>query len=162
MATVYILCGIPASGKSTWGQQFYKTNPHIKYISRDDIRFSIIKPEEEYFSHEDEVFYQFVKNIAKSLLEGVDVIADATHLNRFSRMKLIDAIDKYTQNYDIVFVVFETNLDICLKRNQTRSGRSIVPEENLKNMYKHFRRPTLGEDFRVKEIVDVNGDLFYQ
>ena len=46
------MVGIPGSGKSTWAKARCKNNPHAAYISRDEIRFSLLKDEEEYFAKE--------------------------------------------------------------------------------------------------------------
>lgn len=58
MANLYILSGCPGSGKSTWAKSHI--NPYFdKYVSRDDIRFSLVKENEEYFSKEKEVYRLF-------------------------------------------------------------------------------------------------------
>ena len=190
MATLYILCGPSGSGKSTWATNFVK-NKRIAYISRDNIRLSIIKEEEDYFSHEKEVFREFVRRIVEVMTNGHDCIADATHLNEFSRRKLtqaidmhttdykiiyvvfnasadtcvdlnmfsrcklIQALDMYTRDYDIIFVVFNTDVETCVERNKTREGRRNVPENIIRNMCRDFRAPTLDEDERAKEIIEV-------
>ena len=137
MSKLYILCGPSASGKSTWAHNFMNehADENIRYISRDEIRLSILKDEEDYFSHEKEVFKQFVKEIATHIVAGRDCIADATHLNMFSRCKLMQALDMYTRDYNIVFVVFNTDVETCVERNKAREGRRNVPENIIRNMY---------------------------
>ena len=155
MATLYILCGPSGSGKSTWAQNFIATNKDTKWVSRDKIRFHLLKDGEDYFSHEKEVFYIFVKSIADGLINGLTVIADATHLNMFSRCKLMQALDMYTKDYEIVFVVFNVDVETCIERNKERTGRANVPETTIRNMCRDFRMPTMDEDSRVKEIIEV-------
>ena len=156
MATLYILCGPSGSGKSTWASTYEGTiTKRCSYVSRDDIRFSIIKDEEDYFSHEKEVFKEFVKAIAKNIMAGRDCIADATHLNMFSRCKLMQALDQYTTDYEIVYVVFNVDADTCVERNKAREGRRNVPENIIRNMCRDFRMPTMDEDSRIKEIIEV-------
>ena len=58
---LYISCGVPGSGKSTFLKNHTKPNEAI--ISRDEIRFNLLKDGEDYFSHENEVFDKFVDNI---------------------------------------------------------------------------------------------------
>ena len=154
MSKLYILCGPSGSGKSTWATNFVK-DKRIAYISRDNIRLSIIKDEEDYFSHEKEVFKTFVKAIAHYIMNGDDAIADATHLNMFSRCKLMQALDMYTTDYEIVYVVFNVDADTCIERNKAREGRSNVPENIIRNMCRDFRMPTMDEDSRIKEIIEV-------
>jgi len=156
MATLYILCGPSGSGKSTWAQNFRKEHEHVAYVSRDNIRLAMLTDGEDYFSHEKEVFKHFIATIAHYIQDDNDVIADATHLNMFSRCKLIQALDMYTRNYDIVFVVFNTDVETCIERNKERSGRRNVPENIIRNMCRDFREPSLDEDERAKEIINVN------
>ena len=135
--TLYILIGIPGCGTSTFAKRF-QNEYDTSWISRDKIRFNTIKEDEEYFSHEPEVFQKFIDNIIFGLRNGLNVIADATHINMSSRRKLTYAIDKEFNNYKIVYVIFDTSFDICLTRNNAREGRARVPEQVMKNMYKDF------------------------
>ena len=153
MATLYILCGPSGSGKSTWATNFIK-NKHIAYVSRDEIRFSILKQDEDYFSHEKEVFKHFVQAIVHYISYD-DVVADATHLNEFSRRKLTQAIDMYTTDYKIIYVVFNVDAEMCVTHNANRSGRANVPENIIRNMCRDFRAPTLDEDERAIDIIEV-------
>ena len=159
MATLYILCGPSGCGKSTWSRQYIAFEDalgnNIHYVSRDEIRFSILKEGEDYFSHEKEVFKKFVDTICLNLISGFDVIADATHLNEMSRRKLTQAIDMYYDNYKIVYVIFDVTADTCVERNKAREGRANVPENVIRNMCRDFRAPTLDEDERAIDIIEV-------
>lgn len=161
MPKLYVLCGIPACGKTYFSAQLMQENKacNIHYISRDAIRFTLVKEEEEYFAHEKEVFNKFVVTIAAALAGGFDVIADATHLNYWSRKKLIDAIDEIITDYTICFVCFETPLDVCLERNAAREGRARVPDEVMYRMSKNYTLPTFSEfnDNRVTMIWHMKG-----
>ena len=154
MPILYILCGPPGCGKST----YYRNSSelaHCVYVSRDEVRFSIVKEEEDYFSHEKEVFRKFVSLLITAMRDGYDVVADATHLNEFSRRKLTQAIDMYTTDYKIIYVVFNVNADTCVARNANRTGRANVPENIIRNMCRDFRAPTLDEDERAIDIMEV-------
>ena len=150
MPKLYILCGIPCSGKSTWAKGCLMDAVHI---SRDEIRFSILKDGEEYFSHETEVYKEFIYEITQALMHGYDVIADATHINHSSREKLTRAIDQYFTNYQIVYVVFNIPVITCQQRNSLRSGRKCVPSIAIETMHERFSEPTLDEDRRAIEVL---------
>ena len=48
MAILYLTCGCPGSGKSTWVQKHM--NPETdKWVSRDAIRFSLLGEKDDYF-----------------------------------------------------------------------------------------------------------------
>lgn len=155
MATLYVLCGPSGSGKSTWAQNFRKEHEYTAYVSRDNIRLAMITDGEDYFSHEKEVFKHFIATIAHYIQDDNDVIADATHLNMFSRCKLMQALDRYTRDYKVVYVVFNTDVETCVERNKNRTGRRNVPENVIRNMCRDFRMPTKDEDDRIIDIVEV-------
>ena len=156
MPILYILCGPSGCGKTTWAMNFMKEHGNdIHYVSRDEIRFQLVKPDEDYFSHEKEVFRRFANAIRHILVDGFDCIADATHLNEFSRRKLTQAIDMYFKDYEIIYVSFNVNVDTCIKHNANREGRANVPETVIRNMCRDFRAPSLEEDERTKGVIEV-------
>ena len=161
---LYIMCGIPGCGKSTFAQEFLQKLSSSGVdkricVSRDAIRFSMLKDSEDYFTHENEVFDSFVHTIATQLQDGVSVIADATHIDMSSRKKLTYAVDKIFSDYDIVYITFDTPLETCLARNALRLGRACVPEAIIRHMYDKFRLPRDDEDSRRIGTINVKGDV---
>ena len=160
--TLYILCGIPGCGKSTWVCKKMKENvnpiePKWAYVSRDEVRFSIIKEEDDYFAKEKQVFGEYVRRICESLKDTyvVNTIADATHLNKISRDKLINAIYRMCPDleFNIVMVYFDIPVEVCIFRNNKRSGRARVPENVIKNMYATLEFPKCRKDLIRVEII---------
>ena len=142
--TLWIMCGAPGSGKTWFAKNKLMKGSDWEYISRDEVRFSMIKDDEEYFSHETAVFNAFIGKITFALLYGNDnIIADATHLNWGSRRKLLKALEKYIslEEVDIIPVVIEAKLEDVLKRNKLRSGRAQVPEEVIRRMRASMNDP---------------------
>lgn len=141
---LYILSGIPGCGKSTWARKMVENDSTIEIISRDKIRFSMVKEEDSYFSQEDKVFNRYVDNIILSLLDIMNTatIADATQINASSRAKLVKAIQKrwpdFEDEVDIIIVYFHVPFETCVARNNTRTGRECVPMDVMKRMnYQH-------------------------
>ncbi len=157
MPTLYIICGPSGSGKSTWAKNYMIEHDEqdIRYVSRDEIRYSIVHDDEPYFSHEREVFRKFVSTIVNTLIDGFDVIADATHLNSASRAKLTNAIDARYSDYDIIYVVFNVHISECIRRNGLREGRMCVPDGVIDRQFHDFYAPTLEEDVRATRIIYV-------
>ena len=162
MNNLYILCGIPGCGKSTWVKnrmaENTSTDPKWECVSRDEVRFSIIKEEDDYFSKEKQVFNEFVKRICEKLDDAwvANVIADATHLNEVSRNKLINAIRRSRHKdkpLHITMVYFDIPLEVCKFRNNKRIGRMRVPDDVMDKMYRSLEFPQLREGLERIEIV---------
>lgn len=150
---VYLMVGIPGSGKSTWiKSQLEKTGG--AWISRDEVRFSMIKENEEYFSRENDVFAQWIKNINTAIKDASieNIYVDATHISEASRNKTLLRLN--LSNVKVIPVVMATPLDVCLERNNMRSGRECVPDEVINNMYRSFKNNPVNKDicWKYKEI----------
>lgn len=141
---LYVMCGVPGSGKSYLAREITKA-VHSKLVSRDEIRFSMLKDNDEYFSKENLVFSRYMELINKSLKNDCSVIADATHLTPGSRRKLLNNLT--IKPASIICFYFDLPLDVCLSRNVGRPGREQVPEETMQSMYKNFKPPQYSEGF---------------
>ena len=147
MPKLMVMVGIPGSGKSTFAKHYSEdaNNMPTVWISRDEVRYSLISDKDEYFAKEKDVFKVFAKKINEALAEGKNVIADATHINAQSRKKLLASVT--IPNIQIEACVMETSLQECLKNNEKRSGRACVPKEAILRMYRQFEYPTFAEGF---------------
>ena len=159
----YIMCGIPGSGKSTFAKKiteiYEKHNISIETVSRDEIRFSLIKPGEEYSSQEKEVFSIYIENLKKSLNNNNITIADATHLNFASRKKLLTPLVKDLKNVDIFLVKMETSLETALERNEKRKGTDrYVPRGVIRRMYFSMDEPQKEEGFDIVPVKEKEGE----
>lgn len=141
---LWLLVGIPGSGKSTWALEQLNAlpNEHGHWISRDMIRFGLIKEDEEYFSKEKEVFNLFVRAVQTDIDSDfiTDIYVDATHINEASREKLLGRL-KNLDKVNLNAIVFDISLETCLERNAQRTGRACVPETAIRNMYKNLTDP---------------------
>ena len=153
MNTIWLMCGLPGSGKSTWA----KKQPSTKRISRDEIRFSMLQEGEEYFAHENETFAKWVSELAAAVREEKNVIADATHLTWGARKKIINAIRAKGVNCQFGVVVFETPVEVCVERNAKRTGRECVPEETIRAWVRSFTDPA-ADPFNYYNILRVNSE----
>lgn len=144
---LWLLVGAPGSGKSTWAKQ-----QDGAWISRDVIRFSMLKEGNHYFEHEDEVYKEFIHQIQDALQTNENVYADASHLNWPARNKLLSHLK--LKDVDVGAVVFITPLNICFERNDTRTGHANVPHSVIRRMYYSFQHPKNDpfSYFMIKEI----------
>ena len=147
MPKVYMLIGVPASGKSTWlaNQEWAKDIP---VVSSD--RFI-----DEYAAKEgktyNDVFADYVK-IATRLMDNqveickannTDIIWDQTNISAKSRKSKLAKLE----GYEKIAVVFKTPEPAELsKRLASRPGKNI-PANVIDSMIDNFEMPTEEEGF---------------
>ena len=148
MSKLILMCGVPGSGKSTWIDN--NKSDADAWISRDRIRFSLLKEEDEYFARENEAFDLFIYEIIMALTFRKNygaVYADATHLNRKSRAKVLNAVKKHIAPDEIEAIVMDVHLETALERNDLRTGRAFVPRGVIRRMFFQMEAPTIDEGF---------------
>lgn len=143
---LYMMVGIPGSGKSHFLANNNFVKPY-KIVSRDQIRFSLVKEDEPYFSKEEEVFNKFVEEIKSGLDNGYNVFADATHLNERSRSKLLRALGSSLKNIKVDAIVVRPPFNTVIEQNAKRTGREFVPLSAIRRMNSQFTMPTKEEGF---------------
>lgn len=129
-ATVYMLVGMPGSGKSTWAEQVH---PELPVVSRDIIRAelgytsgpnhkAVLSEEKEAAVTKAE--YEKMKQYCKA---KEDFIIDDTNISKY-RKQLIDTLKSYGAY--IIGVQFNTPLDVCISR---RKGQ--IPDDVMNRIY---------------------------
>lgn len=145
MNYLIMFCGIPGSGKSTEARRMAESlatrGITVEYISRNELRFSMISDESEYFSKEKEVFSKFVEKMNNSLNKNDCTIIDATHISKASRAKILRRV-KDLDNVRLLVLYLTTPIDVCMRQNDLRTGRERVPHEVIEKMAKQFEDPT--------------------
>lgn len=161
---LWIGIGLPGAGKSTYFKNFANKDS-VKYVSRDEIRFSIINENDAYFSKENLVFSTFIDTIVDGLnsTDKEVVIADATHLNVGSRKKLLNAIKQKTDiSFTAIGFFFIDNVDDCLERNELRQGtRAYVPPNVINDMVFSLSAPQKKENIESTVFIK-NGYKLYE
>lgn len=152
-----IMCGPAGSGKTTWVQDHASAGVSA-HISRDRIRFDMLQPGEHYFSREDDVYAEFVKQVAQALTSPWvnEVYADATHLTEQARMKLVYCVDRKLPQgftYDLMAVAIIPPVEVAIQRNAQRTGRACVPETVIRNMYNSFEDPWDDENLSYTNVI---------
>ena len=151
---LYVMVGAPGSGKSTWAKKHLLDPNTMKYISRDEIRFSLLGPDDEYFSKEREVWKVFMNKVQEAVNdEGLDVIIDASHLDKWSRRKLTNSLDDaLSRPWELYYVVMDTSYEECCIRNDQRTGRANVPHDVIEEMYDKMTYPRWNEHQNIKGV----------
>ena len=153
---VYLTVGIPASGKSSFVRKQIAQSGGV-CVSRDEVRFSMLKDEDAYFQNENAVFEEFVKRVQAAIDGPEDVYVDATHISVGSRKKILNRLNLDNAK-EIIMLYFDVAAEVAIARNASRTGRSLVPESAILNMAKKITKPTPSENFRVWTINE-NGEV---
>jgi predicted kinase len=159
MSKLIIMAGIPGSGKSTYAKE-HKGENDI-YISRDEVRFSLLEENDDYFSKETQVYNKFIETINRALQIGkFDAIwVDATHINKKSRTKLLRRINQPYSSLEAVWL--KTPLQTCLNRNNQRTGITKVPDPQIRRMNDGMEEPLFIEGFDKITIVELDKENTY-
>ena len=155
---LWLTSGVPGSGKSTWVKNKLMCDGGI-WISRDEIRFSLLKDDEDYFAHEDHViklFYKYINAALKNDTIG-DVFADATHLSPKARAEVLRALS-LDSDIEVNCIFFDVPVDVAIKRNEQREGLARVPRSVIRRMNIQKSIPTIEEGFNKIIIINENGE----
>ena len=157
MKELILMMGVPGSGKSTYARNILKYGDI--YVSRDEIRYSILTDEDDYFAKENEVIKTFIQYIDEALIDTQyqgKVYADATHLSPKSRAQVLNQL----KNKNKVSVIYlDIPLNVILARNAQREGRALVPENVVRRMYKSIILPTKAEGIEKLITIDENQEV---
>lgn len=129
-STVYVLCGLPASGKSTWTQN----NKHLPRVSFDFAREELGL---RHGQNDGKAVHQVIDNAKDYLRKGQDFIWDATHLSKQMRTKTLDLIHRYDGRSIIVYL--EAPFEELLRRNQARD--SSLSNKKLQELFLKWEVP---------------------
>lgn len=138
---LWIVSGIPGSGKSTWISTFITTAPSpIVIVSTDDLRAELLgNATEQGANHK--IFKIAHSRVRSALRAGKSVVFDATNLLKAHRSP-VWRIGRACGARSIA-VVLATPLSEALRRNQARSRQ--VPEAVIARFFLQWQRPSLSE-----------------
>lgn len=145
MSTLYIMIGPPACGKSTLAEILEETGGAV-IVNSDSVRKELYGDESVQKNH-DKVFGLCHDRMCQALLEGKDVVFDATNLVPKYRINLIDMARTIGGCDLVVGIIYTGTLETCLERNSNRERK--VPEGVIRNMYDTLKRfpPSFDEGF---------------
>lgn len=133
--TIWLLKGIPASGKSTWTLEQLKRYPgKYKRTNRDSLRAML---DGDLHNWNNEKFVVRLRDtiVERSLGSGFDVIVDDTNFPNKNWTAMCD-IAMRIGNVRVVEKYFPVELKEALKRNAQRERK--VPEDVIENFFKKY------------------------
>lgn len=86
MGDLFVMMGVPGSGKTTLAKKLVEDKPNTVRVSRDDIRFSLLEKDDEYLQKK-------IKSL-KLLLKLLINIWRKVKMSLLMRLILIGAVEK--------------------------------------------------------------------
>ena len=140
-----VLCGLPASGKSTYAEMLAESGV-FQRVCPDLIRKELYG-DENIQGNGKEVFGIAHRRIKEFGENGKNCVFDATNINRNRRIELVKQMRPY---FDILICKWiATPLLTCKMRNATRERQ--VPYEVIQRMSDNFVSPTMDEGWDYVE-----------
>lgn len=144
-----ILCGLPASGKSTLAKRLFSD---YVVISLDSIRKELTGREEDQ-SQNDEVLRVAKSRLIECFRIGQNVVYDSTAFRFDFRSWVVDLARKYDVEYSYFIRILCVMSDIDKSVSQDTTRTRSVGRERIKDMAEKFQIPTYLESDRVEFIV---------
>ena len=142
MAKLYIMCGIPGSGKTTEANRLgNESGRPFAVLSADDVRADLYG--DASVQGDGKIVFDILDNrVHKALMDGKDVYYDCTSLLAKWRCSVAD---RFQEAESVGVVWLDTPLEVCLARNSARSRH--VPVDVIIGMSKKFQRPSKNDGF---------------
>jgi predicted kinase len=135
-----IFMGIPASGKSTYYQTYFK----------DD--YTCLSLDALHTRHEEKLLLE------QCIKEGKSFVIDNTNPEILDRERYI--VPALPAGYRVVGYFFQSILSECLRRNHSRSGKARVPDVALYSISSRLEMPSKEEGFDALYFVRIVDNSF--
>ena len=146
MATLTLMVGIPGAGKSTYTKT--KIDRRVRILSSDAIRKELFRDEADQ-EHNDIVFDTLYSRARQLLIDGKDVLIDATNSTKQNRARSLEHFKDLSIRKKAI--VIETPVSTCIERDKGR--RRTVGCDVIKEFADEFEYPAKDEGF--DEIVHI-------
>lgn len=124
MKTLYMLRGIPASGKTTVARSMLASAQHntLKRVNKDNLRDML---DNGYHSKGNEKFMRQVQEaiVEDALYEGYDVVVDDTNLLQADELRWSTVAKKYGATFVVIDLMDVVSVEDCIERDLDRSAR---------------------------------------
>jgi len=147
---LYVMIGIPGSGKSYCAKKLVEEGKVDKLFSSDEYREKLLG---DINNQEDNVFVftSLYKDLVRALKDGYNCVLDCTNINRKSRAKLFNCLKQNNVDIPVTAILIACSENIARERNNNR-GRK-VPDNVISSFISRFEMPMLGEGFTDIEYI---------
>lgn len=137
---IIFLCGLPASGKSTFAQHFVKTHPEVVRIGADSVRERLYGSQDSYGNPE-EIYREILMEMKAALDSGKSILYDAVNMRRSYRMDYLRELAGYDAERTIIQL--PTSKEVCRERFLQR--KRTIPLASVDHYFELDEHPTYEE-----------------
>lgn len=141
MKILYVMCGIPGSGKSTLSKQIANKHNAVR-LSLDEMNY--VRQ------------FKLIPHVIENLENGESVVADSLYTKLQWRTELLEAVKNIECRR--VLICMDTPLDVCIQRNRGRENP--LPDFVVEHQPEKYEKPTLEEGW--DEIIYIKEDGTYE
>ena len=141
MNKLFVMVGVPGSGKSTRAQELSKEY-NAKVFSSDEYREKLFGAATDQ-SHNQEVFRKLHLDLVRHLAYEGSAILDATNITVKARKQVLEMVSGV--ECEKIAVVCATDIKYCYERNESRER--VVPKEVIYRYATQYQIPTKHEGF---------------
>jgi predicted kinase len=145
-AKLIMLCGLPASGKSTLAEVLHVKELAV-VLSSDDLRDELYG-DVDHQDDNDKVFIELHRRAKLLLNSGTNVILDSTNISSKRRKAIVEEFKKF--HCEVYY--FSKTFDECVLSDGLRER--TVGKRVIDRMYKSLQVPTFSEGWNEIYIVD--------
>ena len=146
---VHLLVGIQGSGKTTFSKILQK-DLGCDIVSSDAIRN--LHPAWS----EDLIWPELYRLISQAIVDGHDVIFDATNITPKVRKRFKDNVEALGVKMQSIAYFFDTPLDVCIQRVEERNkmpNERYLPIEVISSYHQALVKPSISEGYSLIKII---------
>ena len=134
MARMFLMCGHPGSGKSTYARELACKNG-FRYLSIDDM-YATFNGDPTSHDNKFDVWMTFFRQVHAAEVGGQDIVVDTNAPTRADRYEFLN----WFSDFEHHLIWINASEKLCLKNNKRRSR--IIPEEQMKKLFRMFEMPS--------------------
>lgn len=127
MAKMFLMCGHPGSGKSTYARELARKNG-FRYLSIDDM-YATFNGDPTSHDNKFDVWMTFFRQIHAAEVAGQDVVVDTNAPTYCDRAEFLN----WFSDFEHHLIWIDARQKLCLENNKKRSR--VIPKEQMRKLF---------------------------
>ena len=131
---IIFMCGLPASGKTTFSKQFVIDHPNFIRIGADDVRKELYGSEDE-FGDGFEIYKAILKKMKQCVENGQSFIYDAVNMKKSYRLDFLNEFRKWPKISEYKKILFQMMISNSKARERFLERKRNIPIESVEEYF---------------------------